>query len=88
MAIKHLHCELVAYKGIEEASNFYLEPVNIGLVGFIDEQNAIDRAKKLLPFPNFRLTKIWECTTCGFQEEFKEMARAHTKFIKKETDEE
>lgn len=69
MANKHLHWLFIANSGKEENGN-WKEAMEITVVGNSSEEIAREAAKNIISRPYYFLLKVWECTTCAFQEKY------------------
>lgn len=84
--MKHYHCTVVACDEILEKKHF-IRGTSVQLIGYLDEDDAINRAKKLINRKEYQVTSIWECRTCGYAEENIKALQSVGKFFKKESEE-
>lgn len=85
---KHFHCKVIAYRGKSQAVPGALdEATEIDLIGYVSEEDAIARAKKLIDRPGYFLRNIWQCNHCDMQEMAMKAQAEMLKHLKKHNDE-
>lgn len=73
----HLHWDFIAYVKLNENKSFD-QSVFVSVKGHKTEQVALEAAKNIIKRPHYYLQKVWECITCGFQEDMlKEFRKMH-----------
>lgn len=83
MEAPHYHWEFVAFD--EDDPNYVGKiqwAVTVNVIGFSCESEARDAASGLVQRKQHRLTRVWECTTCRFQERHVEAIREMTEAMK------
>lgn len=61
----HYHCIVIAYDKLDVERNAFLgDIVEVELMGYLDEKDALKRASKLVEAPYYTLRKIWPCFRC------------------------
>lgn len=58
---KHFHWIFQA------ADEGMINPVEISVIGHIDEASALYDVEKIIKRKNYKLIKVWECNQCKFQ---------------------
>lgn len=85
--MRHYHYTILAYDELRENGQV-TNGVAVTINHALDEENAIEQAKKLVKRPCYRLDRLSECNTCATDEEQKEIKREMLKFMKKHNHEE
>lgn len=68
---RHYHWEFMAYDeelAVPEGSpRTIMWPVTVGVVGYLSEADARLGVEATVQRNQYRLCRVWECATCGFQ---------------------
>jgi len=70
MIERHWHWEFSAFDEgqLNVEKNNILWPVRIEVIGYLSEADARIAAQDILQRDHFKLSRVWECQTCGFQQ--------------------
>lgn len=80
------HYKVIAYEKEDEITHQITGFANVTINHALDEDNAIEQAKKLINRPFYKLQEIWECHTCASEDSDKaqkELQKETLKFMKK-----
>jgi hypothetical protein len=58
----HFHWKFIA----TDTGN--VNPATVSVIGYLDEQSALEAVKDLVKRENYRLEQVWECNQCRYQE--------------------
>jgi hypothetical protein len=65
---RHFHWEYVAFNGEPNCKEIPW-PVTVEVAGYISEDDAKQHARIIVERENFVLRRVWECQSCGFNEQ-------------------
>jgi hypothetical protein len=83
--MKILHWQIHAYDSEDDKGQLH-GVVRIEINRALDEAHAIEQAKKIIQRPFYRLANVWECHTCGGDQD--KLKNEMLKFLKKHSHEE
>jgi hypothetical protein len=81
MIARHWHWEFVAYNGQPNAEKT-VWGVSVTVIGYENEADALIAAQDVLHRDQYGLRRVWECSSCGYQERTAETMRDLVQAVK------